>query len=301
MRWARGGGDQRGEATQEFTARPVNCCYASSGKEGNRMLPEHALYDLRSQQPGAREAGLAFADSFARATCLRCRGPFCSGSGRPRPHVGSPLDRTRPIASPRTRRSTSTPAMRSRARSARPLWPAGCATCSTRPRPPSTTRSSLTPIRRMTSSAATCTAASRISSEGDRGGALNAPRLVVVDNNASVRGALEELLTAAGYEVDTHASAESFLESGRLSSTDCLLLDVRLSAMSGLALQEHLDRLDARIPIVLMSGYAGAILPGRASAGVVEFLEKPFSDRALLGAIERALRAAPCRLPKLET
>jgi len=145
----------------------------------------------------------------------------------------------------------------------------------------------------MTSSAATCTAASRISSEGDRGDALNAPRVVVVDNSASVRGALEELLTAAGYEVDTHASAESFLESGRLSSTDCLLLDVRLSAMSGLALQEHLDRLDARIPIVLMSGYAGAILPGRASAGVVEFLEKPFSDRALLGAIERALRAAP--------
>ena len=122
---------------------------------------------------------------------------------------------------------------------------------------------------------------------------MNAPRVVVVDNSASVRGALEELLTAAGYEVDTHASAESFLESGRLSSTDCLLLDVRLSAMSGLALQEHLDRLDARIPIVLMSGHAGDILPGRASAGVVEFLEKPFSDRALLGAIERALRAAP--------
>ena len=122
---------------------------------------------------------------------------------------------------------------------------------------------------------------------------MNAPRVVVVDNNASVRGALEELLTAAGYEVDTHASAESFLESGRLSSTDCLLLDVRLSAMSGLALKEHLDRLDARIPIVLMSGHAGDILPGWASAGVVEFLEKPFSDRALLGAIERALRAAP--------
>jgi len=132
---------------------------------------------------------------------------------------------------------------------------------------------------------------------GDRGGALNAPRVVrvvVVDNNASVRGALEELLTAAGYEVDTHASAESFLESGRLSSADCLLLDVEMPGMSGVELQEQLDRLDARIPIVFMTGHGKASIRNRAlAAGVVEFLEKPFSDRALLGAIERALRAAP--------
>jgi len=122
---------------------------------------------------------------------------------------------------------------------------------------------------------------------------LNAPRVVVVDNNASVRGALEELLTAAGYEVDTHASAESFLESGRLSSADCLLLDVKMPGMSGVELQEQLDRLDARIPIVFMTGHGKASIRNRAlAAGVVEFLEKPFGDAALLAAIERALRTA---------
>jgi len=123
---------------------------------------------------------------------------------------------------------------------------------------------------------------------------LTTRTVVVVDNDASVRRALEGLLKAAGYEVDSHASAESFLQSGQLSSTGCLLLDVRLPGMSGVELQEHLDRLDAGIPIVFMTGSAEANVRSRAlSARTVEFLEKPFSDEALLGAIERALRAAP--------
>jgi len=126
-----------------------------------------------------------------------------------------------------------------------------------------------------------------------RGRTLNTlPTVVVVDNNASVRAALEALLKAVGYDVDTHASAESFLQSGRLSSTDCLLLDVRMSGMSGVELQEHLARLGARIPIVFMTGSAGASVRSQAlSAGAVECLEKPFSKEALLGAIDRALRS----------
>lgn len=125
------------------------------------------------------------------------------------------------------------------------------------------------------------------------GGALKTATVVVVDNDASVRVALEGLLKAAGYAVDTHASAESFLQSGRLSSTDCLLLDVRMSGMSGVELQEDLDRLGAKIPIVFMTGYAETSVRSRAlSAEVLEFLEKPFSDEALLGAIERAIRVA---------
>jgi FixJ family two-component response regulator len=126
------------------------------------------------------------------------------------------------------------------------------------------------------------------------GGAVKTATVVVVDNNAPMRVALQRLLKAAGYEVDTHASAESFLQSGRLSSTDCLLLDVRMSGMSGVELQEDLDRLGAKIPIVFMTGSADANVRSRAlSSKVVELLEKPFSDEALLGAIERALRAGP--------
>jgi len=118
--------------------------------------------------------------------------------------------------------------------------------------------------------------------------------VVVVDNDAAVRAALSALLKSAGYAVDTYASAESFLESDRLSSTDCLLLDVRMSGMGGLELQEHLARLDAKIPIIFMTAHVEASVRGRALAtGQAEFLEKPFTDEALLGAIERALRAAP--------
>lgn len=123
---------------------------------------------------------------------------------------------------------------------------------------------------------------------------MNAPTIVVVDNDASVRAALSALLKSAGYAVDTHASAETFLESDRLSSTDCLLLDVRMSGMGGLELQEHLASLDAEVPIIFMTAHAEATLRSRALAiGPAEFLEKPFTDEALLGAIERALGASP--------
>jgi FixJ family two-component response regulator len=104
-----------------------------------------------------------------------------------------------------------------------------------------------------------------------------------VDYEASVRAALENLLKSAGYEVDTYASAESFLHSGRLSSTDCLLLDVRMSGMSGVELQEYLDRVHAEIPIVFMTAHPKATICSRALAvGVVEFLEKPFRSDELI-------------------
>ena len=122
---------------------------------------------------------------------------------------------------------------------------------------------------------------------------METTRIVVVDNDAPVRAALESLLTAAGYKVDSHASAEAFLQSGRFSGTDCLLLDVRMPGMSGVELQEHLARIGAAVPIVFMTGQPATSVRSEAlSAGVVEFLEKPFSDDALLDAIERALRAA---------
>jgi len=120
-----------------------------------------------------------------------------------------------------------------------------------------------------------------------------APAIVVVDNDPTMRASLESLLHAGGYDVEAHASAEDFLESGRLSSTACLLLDVRMPGMTGLELLEHLDHVGAKIPIVFMTGDSARKVRSKAtSASVVEFLEKPFSDEALFDAIERALRAA---------
>ena len=122
---------------------------------------------------------------------------------------------------------------------------------------------------------------------------METTRIVVVDNDAPVRAALESLLTAAGYKVDSHASAEAFLQAGRFSGTDCLLLDVRMPGMSGVELQEHLARIGAAVPIVFMTGQPATSVRSEAlSAGVVEFLEKPFSDDALIAAIERALGSA---------
>ena len=122
---------------------------------------------------------------------------------------------------------------------------------------------------------------------------MQSKRIVVVDNDARVRAALANLLKAAGYEVDCHASAESFLASGGLSSTDCLLLDVRMPGMSGEELQQHLDRVGVGIPIVFITGQAATgVRIGPLSARRVEVLEKPFTDDELIGAIERALRAA---------
>jgi two-component system response regulator FixJ len=122
---------------------------------------------------------------------------------------------------------------------------------------------------------------------------MQSKRIVMVDNDARVRAALANLLKSAGYEVDCHASAESFLASGGLSSTDCLLLDVRMPGMSGQELQQHLDRVGAEIPIVFITGQpATSVRIGPLSARRVEVLEKPFTDDALIGAIERALRAA---------
>ena len=119
-------------------------------------------------------------------------------------------------------------------------------------------------------------------------------RIVVVDNDAPVRAALANLLKAVGYEVDCHASAESFLGSGGLSSTDCLILDVRMPGMSGVELQQHLDRLGAAMPIVFITGQAASSLPiDPRSTRRVEILEKPFSDDTLIGVIERVLRAPP--------
>lgn len=123
------------------------------------------------------------------------------------------------------------------------------------------------------------------------------PTVFVVDDDISVRESLELLIRSAGWQAETFASAQAFLDRPRLLSPSCLVLDVDLPGLNGLDLQKHvaLDRKD--MPIIFITGYADIPMTVRAmKAGAVEFLTKPFSDDVLLAAIERAIERSRAAL-----
>ena len=121
----------------------------------------------------------------------------------------------------------------------------------------------------------------------------NSSKVVVVDDDESVREALRALLRSAGFRVELFASPEELLRSGQLRETACLVLDVRMSGMSGVELQDRLIASRSRVPIVFMTAHADASVRTRAiAAGAVAFLQKPFSDDAFLEAIDRAIALA---------
>jgi len=113
----------------------------------------------------------------------------------------------------------------------------------------------------------------------------------VVDDNASVREALEGFLRSAGFGVETFATPDEFLARGRLDQPSCLVLDIELPGVSGLELQQQLSGTRADMPIIFITGHANVDRSVRAmKAGAVEFLTKPFDEQALLTAIEGALQ-----------
>lgn len=106
-----------------------------------------------------------------------------------------------------------------------------------------------------------------------------------------MREALPDLLRQLGFAAASFASAEEFLRSEASGRTRCLILDLAMPGMSGTELQRELDALQRRIPIVFITAHADAATrPGLLRAGAVECLAKPFSDTALLAAVELALR-----------
>ena len=112
----------------------------------------------------------------------------------------------------------------------------------------------------------------------------------VVDDNDSVRESLPDLLQQSGFDVQAFASAEAFLASGAAIATSCLILDVGLPGMSGPDLQQELIRRAQRIPIIFITAQGDASLRPRLLArGAVACLFKPFSDTALLDALDAAL------------
>jgi len=114
--------------------------------------------------------------------------------------------------------------------------------------------------------------------------------VAIVDDDDSVRSALQGLLKAVGLPAQAFASAEEFLKSGQQHQTACLIADIRMPGMSGLELQARLNAERCRIPIIFITAHGDAKMRMQAlRAGAVEFLAKPFDDEALLDSVRAAL------------
>jgi len=112
----------------------------------------------------------------------------------------------------------------------------------------------------------------------------------VVDDDPSVRSAIKRLIVCVGLQVELFESAQEFLASKLPNVPSCLVLDVRLPGISGLALQRHLAEANVQIPIIFITAHGDVPMTVRAlKAGAVEFLTKPFHDQDLLDAIQLAL------------
>jgi FixJ family two-component response regulator len=115
----------------------------------------------------------------------------------------------------------------------------------------------------------------------------------VVDDDESVRESLPDLLREFGYAVQAFSSAEEFLASDYVSQTRCLILDIAMPGMSGLDLQRELTLRGQQIPIVFITAHGDeTIRPRVLEQGAVECLFKPFSDTALLEALNAAFRGS---------
>jgi FixJ family two-component response regulator len=112
----------------------------------------------------------------------------------------------------------------------------------------------------------------------------------VIDDDPSMRLALEDLVSTVGLEVRTFAAPQEFLQSKPPDAPACLVLDIRLPGMSGLTFQQELAKAGIALPVIFITGHGDIPMSVRAmKAGAVEFLSKPFHDQDLLDAIHAAI------------
>ncbi len=122
---------------------------------------------------------------------------------------------------------------------------------------------------------------------------MTKPLICIVDDDNSVRDSLRELLESSGYAVEDYNSAIRFLASDAVQRCQCLIADVRMPEMDGMALQRELSRRGHKLPIIVVTGHGDVPLAVRAlKAGAADFLEKPFNDEALLASIHSAIEIA---------
>ena len=117
------------------------------------------------------------------------------------------------------------------------------------------------------------------------------PLISIVDDDEALRSSLEDLIRSAGFRVQGFSSAEAFLRSNQVQTTDCLILDVRMPGMTGPGLQRDLRSESADLAIIFITAYENPNVRAQVmEAGAVAFLYKPFYEEDLLDAINAALR-----------
>ena len=117
--------------------------------------------------------------------------------------------------------------------------------------------------------------------------------IAVVDDDESVRRATRRLLRAAGFEAETYASGTEFLEAIKHSRPSCVIVDLHMPGMSGLEVQSRLAVSGFEIPVLFITAYDDPGARDRAlQAGAVSYLRKPFTEEALLQAIDSAISGA---------
>ena len=115
-------------------------------------------------------------------------------------------------------------------------------------------------------------------------------RIFIVDDDAKFRKSLTRLVRSIGYDVELFSSAKDFLEREPFDGTSCLLLDVRMPGLTGPDLQEELNKRNISIPIIFLTAHGDTPTGVKAMKdGAVDFLLKPFEERALFEAIDKAL------------
>jgi FixJ family two-component response regulator len=119
-----------------------------------------------------------------------------------------------------------------------------------------------------------------------------AKMVAIVDDDDLMRTALLGLLKSAGLLAQAFASADEFLRSGNQHDTACLITDIRMPGMSGLELQAQLNADNCRIPTIFITAHGDAKMRMQAMrTGAVEFLAKPFDDKALIESVRAALES----------
>ena len=120
---------------------------------------------------------------------------------------------------------------------------------------------------------------------------VDRPLIAVIDSDDSLRAELRILLGAAAFAVEFFNSAEEFLKRNKSQSPHCIVLDVRLPGMSGLDLQSRQAKVGRKTPLVFLTAHNEVRTSVRAmKAGAIDYLIKPFQDKELLDAVNRAIK-----------